>query len=280
MRQDIYQVLHESARHKQSHGKPPRALLLQEGEDLGPTRMSMRQLYRGAPRDTALHLSPFRRFVSSRVGRPWAAVYSELCQALHKRDRALLDPLRFVNVETHTWVEDGAVMCRAWNGEPRAADGYCDFYVDPRTGALCRGQVPGRSLLRRAEQERRKAQKPDRVQLSDSQELHCVQGIWYQVELCALPPASSYRAALSQLNRPDASAAEINSAYRQLRDMEKFDVLLSKGVTPEDAYSLKRVYGRSVYAASKRQLSHKELKAHGLLPRGPAQEPSRKEGNS
>jgi hypothetical protein len=107
--------------------------------DLAPAREGYRRRWTSFEKRFNEHLGPLRRFLQSRVGRPWNKVYSEICQHV-RLDSAVqshvLDHLRdYVMVNTR--VIDGAV-CKS-TGEPLSAAlwfRWPQFYVCPKSGLL------------------------------------------------------------------------------------------------------------------------------------------------
>jgi hypothetical protein len=77
---------------------------------------------------------PLRRFVAANVGRPWSNVWSEICERADHRSvvgwhlRAHIHDL----VETRPMMRGKIPVSRI------GRDLWKSFYVDPRTGLLCR----------------------------------------------------------------------------------------------------------------------------------------------
>lgn len=260
MRQDAYKVVHETSRAGKRRSVP-RGLRLVEGECLDDVRQSMRKRYWPVGlRERQLKTNVLRRFLASRVGQPWAEVYSEMSQALSSRDKLLTDPLRYASLATNTDVIEGETVCYAPWGGIRPVSTYCDFYVDPKTGLLQSTQQDQKSAseLRKQKRQAREAEKAARVRvLSEWSQLHQVDGIWYEVALGTVPSAKECQP-LFALPVWQQLAAE--------RQFCRFDALLGRRVWYTDARELRSLYGRGdVYAMSKRQLNHRELKEHGLL---------------
>lgn len=96
------------------------------------------------------HLGPLKRFLSSRVGRHWDDVWSEICAQLDRR--GLLQEHVFVHllqmVEVRVDVVDGAVVDRV--GRPIQPGRWrTSYYVDPETGRLARAPLHNRPRRRR-----------------------------------------------------------------------------------------------------------------------------------
>jgi hypothetical protein len=83
-----------------------------------------------------------RRFLHKQVGRPWDKVLSEICEFI-RLDSAVQSHVRdhledFV--EIHVFEQDG-ILCHGHGwflGKPLNMGRWCQFYVCPRTGLLCR----------------------------------------------------------------------------------------------------------------------------------------------
>lgn len=86
------------------------------------------------------HLGPLKRFLASRVGRPWDDVWSELCGQLDRR--GLLQRHVFVHLEQMVAirvVRDGDRLVELGTFGPtpiRPGRWRNRFYVDPDTGRL------------------------------------------------------------------------------------------------------------------------------------------------
>jgi hypothetical protein len=133
------------------------------------------------------HLGPLRRFLGSRVGRPWDKVFAEICANID-RGSAVQDHVRdHVDdfVETRVLLIDG-VPCHGSGrlyGQPLADGwrGWRQFYVCPRTGLLKR-------LPPRAREERREVEPARYVRLDATHQCRWMDGAWYLVTLQPIPP--------------------------------------------------------------------------------------------
>lgn len=90
-------------------------------------------------------LGPLKRFLASRVGRPWDAVWSEICEHLDRR--GLLQRHVFVHLEAMVAVRvvrrgDQLLACEARGVRPLASGRWrMSYYVDPDTGRLERAPL-------------------------------------------------------------------------------------------------------------------------------------------
>ncbi len=259
MRQDIYNVIHDTVRGSYP-AKVVRTERLVDGESMEPVRQNMRHARRlgnvGMPN---LRLQPLRRFVDRRVGQRWSDVYAELRQGLRRRDATLDDPLRYLSVEVNTSMVDGEVVAHSHWGGLHPVEEHCDYYVHPVTGLLCRtARLQSRRESRRQDHAREQAQLHARRRVvSQTSQLHRLEGIWYEVTLAPLA---------SEAVLKDYDAQDWVTRIRRRAEVCTFDVVAGRNFYGGSYYELTCLYGQSgVYAKSKRQLSHAELKTHGLL---------------
>lgn len=181
----MYEVIIERPRGGAGGGrpwpKPPWRTLAQDDDGLrdgGPTKRRM------GPRRRSKwltdHLAPLRRFLASRVGRPWDEVHSEISACITLRSavqKHVLDHLRH-------FVETRPVFIDGWPHHPiaYARGGYRplspergSFYVCPTTGRLLQPSRPRMG--------------PDHLvrPLGERLQLRCISGCWFLVELSPLP---------------------------------------------------------------------------------------------
>lgn len=192
------------------------------------------------------NLAPLRRFLERNVGRPWDKVRAEICAHLTLRSavqKHVLDHVKEM-VEVNPVIIDGHPHHPEANGPRR--DRYWpirsyrgwDFYVCPKTGRL-RLPPPGPA--------RKKKPEPslDVRPLGEMREARRINGVWFEVTLA---------------NVPDTGPA-CRSA---------FDVVLKAALNEPRLHgwsgALRETYGRmDRYAAAKRQLSKREIRALGLV---------------
>lgn len=134
------------------------------------------------------YLAPLRRFVLSRVGHRWDDVYSEICEHLN-RDSTVHDHIfqhLYSYVERNTFLgADGEIyVCSEYGrGDVNVNDYYCDTYVHPVTGVLCKPNVKSRKreAQERRERERRKKYRivSDRLMFERDEDI----GAWFAVDI-------------------------------------------------------------------------------------------------
>lgn len=177
-------------------------------------------------------IGPLARFLRSRLGRPWSAVYSELCRSLPSGKvgvdlRALVHDCVTLRVERH----GGVVYGLFDHGGPRPlyrGSGRRDFYVDPADG-----------ILREAPPPPHEPETPEPLTRIDRGRglLYLKQGgIWFAARLRAVPDAQP-----------------------------PFDHWFRAAADSKNAGERRALYGRPrLYAACKRQLDRRALRRAGL----------------
>lgn len=239
MRADMAKIIVERPRTGGRHLKGRRRS--RDIEDL-PTFEGIGRLH-GRTKDLSDYLSPLRRFLHSRVGRNWDRVYAEV--------RALIRPGSTVQqhilqhffqwVATKTKLVDGRVVVHDdgfLRGGPKPLrECHVELYVHPVSKCLLRNRHYGswKSHWRKRRAQKTAELTARRRELSADVQLHKLRGLWFEVRLAPLPPATAKR---------------------------PFDVVLGAGLSrlaPEDLYGR-----RHLYATAKRQLGRRALRAYGL----------------
>jgi hypothetical protein len=236
MRADMFKVIVERPR-RGGGGDRVARWRFADPEDGGPTHEGMRRAHTDR-KGLNENLNPLRRFLERSVGKYWNKVYAEVCEHLapgntvqqHVRD----------HVEDFVAIRTAYIRGKVWVfphrfGRPQPIDkAWEDFYVHPKSGVLLRNKHAGRlSWVQRAKTGSRVEAVCDRRRdLPDGRQLHRLNGIWYEVMLAMIPRGS-----------------EVHDLVRGFSVLEPTEL-----------------FGRvGVYAASKRQLSARELKSHGLV---------------
>jgi len=121
------------------------------------------------------------------------------------------------------------------------ADSRAEMFVHPLTGILLPNRARAIAMQRERDERarRRTATPPDRRTglpgMPADVQWHRIEGLWYEVTL------------------------------KPLGGEPPFDVVLKRLLRRDSRELLRTTYGRSDrYASAKRQLSHKQLRAHGL----------------
>ncbi len=209
-------------------------------------------------------LAPLRRYLRKQIGRPWNAVYAEICANLsvtsavqqHVRDH--LDDF----VGRNAFERNGAlyVMSGRFDIVRRLSDGWVEMFVCPHAGTLQENPYwaarRGCLVDRRAKRAAGAAERAKRlVVVSPYVQLHRLAGQWYEVRLARI------RGEAERAYDDFWDAHADRYAYAQ-REARVEDVIIASGAW---SGSRRALYGRSgVRGVAKRQLSRKELKRYGL----------------
>lgn len=177
---------------------------------------------------------PFDRLLTSRLGRLWDDVYSELCSEFDNRSWAGSSFRRDLkwHVATNCWI--GAETGTIYGGTYCAGESPVsnEFYVHPFTGILSWADPIVRD----------KTPRPvEKIDLKDGKSLNKIDGIWYFLH--------------------DYSIEHEGLTDHRPSYVRPKDVVLVEGV---EQYLVKWTEHVSI----KRQLSRKELRTHGLANAG------------
>lgn len=243
MRPDMSKILIERPRYAHA-ARYPRALVANRTRDDegGPTKERMGGFYAEKTFDD--HLGPLRRFLTSRIGRPWSKVKSEICAQLRVTSTVQRHVMQHVRdyVWERTWIdEDGEIWGADRYGAPSRPVVWSrpGFFVHPRSGLL----LP----MPRAKPKRAPASSASphvRTIVEDRLEHRRVDGVWFEVELDELPP-----------NPDDAwklglPVWDVVARRRVRRRMTTFG----------DPHPMAKLWARGLYARAMRQLSKREIR--------------------
>jgi hypothetical protein len=256
MREDMYKVIVERPRRRKD-GDLQAARLRDEID--GPTQLGMRAGY--GYRELNENLAPLRRYLRAQVGRPWNKVFSEICAGIDRRNTVQQHIHQHIRDFIATDVElcDGQLVDLADSRGFGLRGGavHQDLYVDPFSGLIrlnkdCRSWR--RSLAERQQRERAEIEARRRV-VDDRTLLLRLNGEWFRVVVDVLQNARVVETIVDGKRRKHVSSES------------RYDVVLrqstSRGMRADSERY--RLYGsRDLYAVGKRQLSKRELKAHGL----------------
>lgn len=253
MRPDMSQVLIERPRWAHA-ARYPRAYVRNKTDDgergrnplptetWGPPRERMGGFY--GDKEFSDHLGPLRRFLQSRVGRPWSKVKSEMAEQLRVTSTVQRHVMEHVRdyVWERTWFDDDGVM---WGvdryGRPDRVVSWSRprFFVHPRSGLLER--MP-------TSRPRKTNAPPDpnvRTIVADRFQHRRVNGIWFEVELAPLPESAHRSWRLGPPVWDVAARREVRRRMSTFGDPEPMAV----------------EWRRGFYARAMRQLSKRELRA-------------------
>ena len=236
MRADMAKVLVERPRCGGQYSRKGRAQTF----DLLPAKEGMRRRWTDH-KGLNENLSPLRRFLASRVGRRWDTVYAEISEHLTPSN-AVQQHVRshlswFVALKLRA-SEEGTLA----DHEGRSIDWRhtYDFYVDPRDGILKRSltdKAHRREAQQRQQQLATRRATAEKIVIGPMSELHRINGVWYRIEFALFPSGGC---------RLHAGTEHV------IRPSGVYDVLRRTTVTTGERY-----------AASKRQLTARELRQHG-----------------
>jgi len=188
------------------------------------------------------NLSPLRRFLVSRVGRRWDAVYAELNEHLAVRNAVQQHVRTHVSsfVALHIRVAADGVLEDEWRWRLGWRSSY-DLYVDPRDGILkrCRtDKVYRREAQQRHQQRLARQAEAEQIVLGPLRELHRIDGVWYEIGFARLSS--------------DVFSSERTMGHTSQR-CGVYDVLRREVITSGERY-----------AVAKRQLTTQELRQYGV----------------
>jgi hypothetical protein len=223
MRKDMDKVIVERPRigsRLPSRKKGYRKYVQRTGIENLPSREPMLGRWHGRERCLNEHLGPMRRFLRSRVGRPWNKVHQELCEHVSFDNAVQKHVLTHVfdYVHRHVDVRDGQIIaCDGWRRRTALWPGT--MYVCPKTGLL--------KVVRRKPQ----THPPRRINLGQFTQFHHRDNTWWELKL---------------RKRPDEPG-------------ELWDVWLERPLSQLVDAELFDVYGGKLTVISKRMLSPREV---------------------
>jgi hypothetical protein len=251
MRHDMYKVIVERPRRGGNfRSEQPAPIDLEES----PRQEGLRRRHRSR-KWLNENLAPLKRYLAAQVGRPWNKVFSDICAGIDRRNTVQQHIHLHIEdfVDLRVYDIDGVLHFKSWRGrEPLESYWAPEFYVDPVNGLLRLNK--GRIKARREYDEARRAdlraardgRRDDRRIVDADSQLHRIDGIWYRVGLARITEQAILGREVDALRRLELYKCPRVSAH--------------KGVP-----SCLDLYGdANVYACSKRQLSARELRQHGL----------------
>ena len=268
MRKDMFKVIVERPRLVNSNGYSRDGRRYRNQED-APLMLGMQRGYRYS-KWLNENLAPLQRFLEQQINRPWNKVYGEIRAEIDGRSTVQQHILQhlddFVAIKTR-WVDTpkgGHVICDdGYGGQVTLEDSRCSLYVHPRTGILLRNRRY-RSWAKRHQEKQLKALEavpPEPRGISELVQLHCIDGIWYRVELARLP-------APREILRVIDGEAKKFLVYETCWDVVRRCAVSGKGdaATPSHRQTCKCSKHRShgLYAKTKRQLSAREMQKYGV----------------
>ena len=105
----------------------------------------IKSMHKGGTKSFNDNLEPLKRFLTSKVGKYWDKVYSELCE---KMDKSTVSGLHVFNhlwgfVELHYWIEDGTLyhFRSGKRNKLYSTSSWPQFYIHAKTGVLMKAPV-------------------------------------------------------------------------------------------------------------------------------------------
>lgn len=246
MRQDMHKLFFEKGRTSGRRGVS-RCNVSEQDFEFAARRESMTADYPDwANKGRIFQVRALRRFLASRVGQPWDQVYSEITGTL--KGPRFAEMLEYVA----DWVAVGAyfdsagqLVCNTACRGVQLVSRESLYFPHPVTGLLTKTQRgPHRQSLVEPPPWNGRGSTSQVQHLSDSQQLHCFQGIWYAVTLAPV-----------NFENPGKGLS-----------FEKDAVTKHALGESSSAHTMAVLYEKTgVYATSKEQLSRKELERFGLL---------------
>lgn len=249
MRADMQKVLRDCYRrggNVAEKGRAPRDI------EALPHREGMRRPYNwwNSRKEPGWYMTPLYRYLDKQVGRRWDDVYREIRQAFTAQTESNRNVLHRIESHVETrglFVRDGVVLMHCAYGEPYTPN---DLYVHPETNILCRPSEPRRRWRCP------KHENPDARVLSPTLELRRINDIWYEVGVAPVTPPQVERFVTTDKDGVKTERQRVIKASicRDVVTGERYE-----------GWALQSMRPGATYATSKRQLSHAELKRHGLL---------------
>jgi len=257
MREDMYKVIVERPRRWKA-GDGTAARLRRDFD--GPMRLGTRMGY-GRPRLNE-NLNPLRRYLHAQIGRPWNKVFSEICAHIDRRNTVQKHIHQHIRdfIATDVAVREGRLVDLAPRWAVHRSDSGISqaLYVDPGTGLIRPNKI--RRAWRRVLAERRRCAQTEiasRCRVVDERTLlMLLDGVWFRIGLELLPSETCVQRVVD------------GHLQKHVIAQPRYDVVLrriiSRNLHPAPRHC-EQVYGSSeLFAASKRQISTREIKEHGL----------------
>jgi len=230
--------------------------------DLEISHQGMRKPYQQGYNYKELNenLAPLLRFLTSRVGKKWDDVYSEICEHI-KVTSTVQEHVRghitdFVATRTH--IDSlGQIWINKYGSMKLEDYSWLRLYVDPQTGLLCHNPYFENSTALYRTQKQQAAEKllETARSLPDGIELRKHKGIWYQVTQKEIPCS---RTSVVHYSTGPKSLEIPGTAF----DMLRHETLYRRGNKVTDRKG--NWHNSLLYCDTKRQLNHSELKKYGL----------------
>jgi hypothetical protein len=256
MREDMYKVIVERPRHWKSNDE--RAARRRDDFE-SPMHLGMRVGY--GHRALNENLAPLRRYLLAQLGRPWSLVFSEICAHIDRRNTVQQHIHQHIGqfIAVDVEVRHGRLIDLTDRHVSSFDRGTMpqELYVDPVSGLIRRNPAfRARYRQKREQQKRELAESQARRRVLDEfTQLLLLDGHWFEVTLEPLPEA--------RIEHLVVKGKRVTRVVRESR----YDVVRRQHTARnwDEGRERHALYGKlHLYAARKRQLSRRELTAHGL----------------
>ncbi len=273
MREDMAKVIVERPRIKSRWASLTSPRSAQASEERNFIGMNRFHAERHGTKALNENLAPLKRYLFKQVGRPWNTIYSEISAHLradnpvqqhvrdHLKDYVEIAPRPDVKTRHSRWTE------APWR-QP--------LYVHPKTGLLCRTDSLAEVKAARRQAKAVSPKPITRIVLKPDLELRQIDGLWYEIHKAPIP-APQYRDDVKTVIKtigygPKRRTIESRHKIRVLVTPSVRDVAtgaaIPAGPLEDNELGWLRYRGEyrdRFYAVSKRALSRKALKRHGLM---------------
>jgi hypothetical protein len=192
------------------------------------------------------------------VGRPWDKVFSEISAGIDRRNTVQQHIHQHIDdfIAIRVGVRNERLIDLGSLSSYRSGELRQELYVDPRTGLIRvnkQYRAWHREIDERREHERAQLVARRRI-LNDRTVLLRLDDLWFEITLAELP-----------VGRVIERRVDGQCNKRIVYDRRHDVVLRREVMLYMDSQERERLYGSAgLYAVSKRQLSKREMKAHGL----------------
>lgn len=255
MREDMAKVIVERPRRGGYASKGGKRV---QDVDLLPSTEGMRapHVRHWGGKELNENLAPLRRFLLSRVGHKWDAVYSEISENLRVTSTVQAHVRHHVTdfVAVNCSLRDGEVWVHDY-GVRTLQSSRDQLYVDPEDGVLkLNPHYMSWNQIRRKQNAAHKAGMRANQRCVAGVELRKHKGIWYEVQMLPVPDVQKV-----------AHTRTDGTVWHSERGGSAYDVIQERTVYL--AASGRRYHAGpyvTTYCASKRQLNRNELKKYGV----------------
>jgi hypothetical protein len=213
------------------------------------------------------NLQPLRRFLHSRIGKPWSEVYSEIMANLNLNNSVQYHVFQHLTrdrmVETNTYLgKSGKVIANTPSGPTWVGNHYfATFYVDPTDGTLqkCENSAKARNRYNK--------EVPNKNGYFDKKnplvQWHKVKGVWYEYKMRR---ATADEQEQSKFGRYESVQCWLTMNMKR-QWVDDYSVFLEQIINESTRWQhwnrwavVRKLFGDYLLPISKRQISSKEVK--------------------